>query len=90
MVYVFEPRDNKDSFQTSFGCLPTFPLLAFLSTLAFVLLNVGEFTPMVHPELTNKNPRASRYQSSSKVEEVITRDVEIITYIIRSCDKDEG
>jgi hypothetical protein len=33
-----------------------------------ILLNVGEFRPKVHPELTNKNPRASTYQSLAKVE----------------------
>jgi hypothetical protein len=58
--------------------------------LAHVLLNTGEFRPRVHPELTNKNPRASTYQSSAKVKEGLTRDAERITETIRSCDRDEG
>jgi hypothetical protein len=58
--------------------------------LVHVLLNVGEFRPRVHPELTNKNPRASTYQSSAKAEEGLTRDAERITETIRSCVRDEG
>jgi hypothetical protein len=51
---------------------------------------LGEFRPRVHPELTNKNPKASTYQSSAKAEEGLTRDVERITETIRSCVRDEG
>jgi len=64
--------------------------LAFYSTLAHVLLNTGEFRPRVHPELTNKNLRASTYQSSAKAGEVLTQDTERITKTIRSYDMDEG
>jgi hypothetical protein len=42
--------------------------------LAHVLLNSREFRPKVHPELTNKNPKASTYQYSVKTEEGLTRD----------------
>jgi hypothetical protein len=58
--------------------------------LCHVLLNVGEFRPRVHPELSNKNPKAPTYQSSAKAEEGLTRDAERITETIRSCDRDEG
>jgi hypothetical protein len=58
--------------------------------LVHVLLNVGEFRPRVHPELTNKNPKALAYQSSAKAEEGLTRDAMRITETIWSCDKDEG
>jgi hypothetical protein len=58
--------------------------------LAPVLLNVGEFRPKVYLELTNKNPRASTYQSSVEVEECLTQDIERIIETIRSCVGDEG
>jgi hypothetical protein len=45
---------------------------------------------MFHPELSNKNPRAPEYQSSTKAREGLTRDVERITETIRSYDRDEG
>jgi hypothetical protein len=47
---------------------------------------LGSFRPKVHPELSNKNPKAPTYQSSAKAEEGLTRDVERITKTIGSCD----
>jgi hypothetical protein len=54
------------------------------------LLNVGDFRPKVRPELTNRNPRALEYQSSTKVKEGLTLDAEGITETIMSCVRDEG
>jgi hypothetical protein len=64
-------------------------VLDILSTLAHVLLNTREFIPRVHPESTNKNPKASTYQSSAKSEEGPTQDAKRITETIRSYDRDE-
>jgi hypothetical protein len=58
--------------------------------LACILLNAGEFRPKVHPELTNKNPKASTYQSSAKAKEGLTRDAMRIIETIWSCVGDEG
>jgi hypothetical protein len=58
--------------------------------LAHVLPNAGGLRPRVHPELTNKNPKASTYQSSAKAEEGLTRDAMRITETIWSCVRDEG
>ena len=58
--------------------------------LVCILVNVEEFKPRVHPELSNKNPRALTYQSSAKDEEGLTRYADMITETIRSLDKDEG
>jgi hypothetical protein len=55
-----------------------------------ILLNVGGLRPRVCPELTNKNPKASTYQSSAKAEEGLTRDAMRITETIWSCVGDEG
>jgi hypothetical protein len=53
-------------------------------------LTLGSFRPRVLPELSNKNPKAPTYQSSTKAEEGLTRDAERITETIRSCVRDEG
>jgi hypothetical protein len=57
--------------------------------LVHVLLKNREFRPRVCPELSNKNPRAPTYQSSTKVEEGLTLYAERIIDTIRSCDMDE-
>jgi hypothetical protein len=54
-----------------------------------ILLNVKELRPMVHPELTKKKPRESKYQSLTKFEEGIIEDIEGSTKTIRSCVRDE-
>jgi hypothetical protein len=58
--------------------------------LVCVLLNTRDFRPRVHPELNNKNPKASTYQSSAKVKEGLTLHEERISDTIRYCDMDEG
>jgi hypothetical protein len=58
--------------------------------LAHVLPNAREFRPMVHPDLTNKNHKASTYQYSDKDEEGLTLDTLRITKTIMYCDRDEG
>jgi hypothetical protein len=65
-------------------------MLVFFSMLVCVLINVEEFIPRVHPELTNKIPIASTYRFSSNTKEGLTRDAERITETIRSCARDEG
>jgi hypothetical protein len=58
--------------------------------LAHVLLNDGGSRPKVHPEFTNKNPKATTYQYLNKDEESLTRDVVRITETAWSCVRDEG
>jgi hypothetical protein len=47
-----------------------------------VLINIGDFIPKVHPYLTNKNSRASAYQSSAKNEEGLTQVAESVGNLI--------
>jgi hypothetical protein len=43
-------------------------------TLSCILINIGGLRPKVRSKLTNKKPKASTYQSSTKVEESLIRD----------------
>jgi hypothetical protein len=43
---------------------------------------------MVHRELSNKNPKTSAYQSSTKDEEGLTRGENGIKATLRYCDRD--
>jgi hypothetical protein len=53
-------------------------------------LTLGILDPGFIQSCPTKKPRASTYQSSTKVEEGLTRDAKRITETIRSCDRDEG
>jgi hypothetical protein len=59
-------------------------------TLSHIIHNSMDFIPRVRPNLTNKNLKASSYQSSAKAKEGLTQDVMRIIETIKSCDKDEG
>jgi hypothetical protein len=58
--------------------------------LSHILLNLKEFRPRVHPELSKKILRALPYQSLTKAEEGLTRGAKRIIETIRFFYSDEG